>query len=87
MAEIWQNLFSLSALNGEDSFFDLGGDSIQLVQLFNKITQEILEPEESNRFYDEVSDILIEPTFDNIERVIHKIEKERYNFSNVRQSL
>ncbi|XGV94366.1 MAG: condensation domain-containing protein (plasmid) [Leptolyngbya sp. BL-A-14] len=39
LVQIWEQLFSLSAIGINDNFFDLGGDSLMAVRLFSKIEE------------------------------------------------
>ncbi len=41
LIQIWQNVLGLPALTADDSFFDLGGNSLLAVQLFNKMQQQL----------------------------------------------
>ena len=40
LTEIWQNLLGIRPIGPDQSYFDLGGDSIFAVQLFAQIEQE-----------------------------------------------
>jgi acyl carrier protein len=40
LTEIWQNLLGIQPIGPDQSYFDLGGDSIFAVQLFAQIEQE-----------------------------------------------
>lgn len=39
VAEIWQELLNINTVGAEDNFFDLGGHSLLIVQVHNKICQ------------------------------------------------
>ncbi len=41
LADIWASLFQLSAIGVRDNFFDLGGDSLMLVALIDKINRRL----------------------------------------------
>src|SRR5258708_14667050 len=40
LVQIWQRLLEKSPIHVEDNFFDLGGDSLLAVELFNAIAKE-----------------------------------------------
>jgi len=75
LAEIWHQILGAQEIGIEDSFFDLGGDSLQAVELFLDIEQ---------RFHQDLPlALLIEnPTIEALSRVIdrggrHEFEKFR----------
>jgi len=41
LSNIWKNVLDASTLTPEDSFFDLGGNSLLAVQLFNQMQQQL----------------------------------------------
>ncbi len=41
LTQIWESVLGVSALSVEDNFFDIGGDSLLAVQLFNQMQQQL----------------------------------------------
>ncbi|MDC9615520.1 thioester reductase domain-containing protein [Xenorhabdus khoisanae] len=44
IARIWQNVLSVSQISIEDSFFELGGDSLSVVQMVSQVRREFDTP-------------------------------------------
>jgi len=41
LAAIWQEILGVSQLGLHDNFFDLGGDSIKIAQVYNRIREKV----------------------------------------------
>ncbi len=41
ISTIWENLLNVKEINADDNFFDLGGHSLQAVQLFEQLKQKV----------------------------------------------
>lgn len=52
LREVWQKLLGTEAINPQDSFIDLGGDSLLMVQLVGEVRQLVSEEVELSDFMD-----------------------------------
>lgn len=51
LAEIWQNVLQLPVVQREDDFFDLGGDSLRLIQVLSQLKGRVPNPPRAAMLY------------------------------------
>lgn len=75
LVDIWQSLLGISPIGVQDSFFDIGGDSLQIVALMAQIEQEFgkVLP---------LSTVMTEPTIEQLAAVLKESKQ-----SNIHQSI
>ena len=76
---IWLSLFALENIDRNATFFDLGGDSLQLVFLFSQIIDEILSPKDTNQLYEKTIVLLDNLTFQSLNTVVLNIAQRPIN--------